>query len=118
MKLRRVDYRSKVEDGKQYFAIEYLIEDNGEIKTLYEINEYLTIYPDGHNYTRICVNRNREYEFLPDIYYFDGEYGEDKKEFKIQTTAYGVLSVEDTKKVIEGYEIALKVVELLTKKFC
>lgn len=118
MKLRRVDYRSKVKDGKQYFATEYLIEDSGEIKSLYEINEYLTIYPDGYDYTRICVNHNREHEFLPDIYFYDGEYGEDKKEFKIQTTAYGALSVEDTKKVIEGYEIALKVVELLTKKFC
>ena len=38
-------------------------------------------------------------------------------DFRIQTTSYGALKVEDTKKFIEAYNEAVEVVEILKAKF-
>ena len=54
-------------------------------------------------------------DYAPEIRYDDWS---DKKQFKIQTTAYGALDAEEIKKVIAGYEEALEVVKVLTEKFC
>ena len=70
-------------------------------------------YWDGTAY--IQIRKERE-EYLPEIYVIDdGEmhvFG-----FEIQTTSYGSLSAEETKKMIAGLNEAIEVVEILTKEF-
>ena len=113
MILNQVDYRTKEENGKKYTASEYILGDD-----LYEVVKYSTKYSDGTFYSRISVSRNREHEYLPDIYFEDGVFGNNKKEFKIQTTAYGALAPDEILKVIDGYNTALEAVKILTKNFC
>ena len=55
------------------------------------------------------IDRN---SYTPEIHRHR-EFGTRKSIWKIQTTAYGSKEPEDIRKVIEGYERALKMVELL-----
>ena len=55
-------------------------------------------------------------EYMPDIYTKTTDEG-DLIGFEIQTTSYGALSVEETKKVVAGLTAAIEVVEILTKEF-
>lgn len=88
---------------------------------VFRISEY-TVEVSNYEYTdsgyeMITVKKDYNAEFLPDVYFISGAFGSDEKEFKIQTSSYGVLSPEDIQKVIKGYETALEVVAILTEAF-
>lgn len=61
--------------------------------------------------------RKRDESYLPEIYYSNGEFGREEKGVKIQTTSYGSLKVEEIQKVIEGYNKALEIAEVLSAEF-
>lgn len=56
-------------------------------------------------------------DFLPDIYADTDDNEGIITDFIIQTTSYGALNVEDTKRFIEAYQEAVEVVEVLKDKF-
>lgn len=91
---------------------------NGLIVNSYKIGNYAIIEYIRDGFTVIYTRPNMEAnDFLPDIYAEDKNEDGNITEFKIQTTSYGALSSEDTKRFIEAYEEALEVVEILTDKF-
>ena len=82
----------------------------------YRIGRYtvkLVRYIDGSIY--IAVGKERA-DYLPEIY-GRSNYEGTVLGFEIQTTSYGALSVEETKKMIDGLNEAIEVVEILTKEF-
>lgn len=64
----------------------------------------------------VVAEAKEENKYLPRIY---AERNKEEKiiDFTIQTTSYGSLNSEEIKKMIQGYEAALKVVEELRKMF-
>ena len=65
-------------------------------------------------YSKPDLNAN---DFLPAIFADDENENGIITDFRIQTTSYGTLKVEDAKKFIEAYNEAVAVVEILTNKF-
>lgn len=110
MELRKVDERTKISlvDNTTKTGITYEIGG-------YEVDQYITLYEDGSTWESFRVGRNIEEWYLPDL-----EFGNDghSKDFQIVTKAYGVLSPEEVKEVIKGYQEAIEVVRILTKEFC
>lgn len=91
---------------------------NGSIINTYVIGNYI-IREDIHKsftciYTRPDMEAN---DFLPYIFADDEKEDGIITDFKIQTTSYGTLKVEDAKKFIEAYNEAVEVVEILKDKF-
>ena len=92
----------------------------GEDKTLkcYRVGSYEVshlIYDSGWEDIQIRADRTQRYQ--PEIYSrCNWETGK-ILEFHIQTTSYGALPLEEIRKVMEGYEEAIKVVEILNKEF-
>ena len=87
---------------------------------LYEIGCY-EVY---HTTFKTCdlrmisvVNKDKSTDFVPDIYYKDGVFDNREKRFEIQTTSYGALEVAEIQKFISAYNMAIEVVEVLTKEF-
>lgn len=81
----------------------------------YEIGDYEVIartYSWGRRVEVSTVNRER---YLPDIYCRTD--GGEIVGFKVQTTSYGTLPVDEVKKVVDGLNEAIEVVEILTKAF-
>ena len=83
----------------------------------YEVEVTTSEFASGRTSKRISVRKDFEAEFLPDIYFESSRCGEDVNEFKIQTTSYGYMNPEGIKKVIEGYNVAMEVVAVLTAEF-
>lgn len=85
----------------------------------YEIGGYtvdVITYDSG--WRNIAVTAPWEDRYMPKIYTRDDLMGDGHIiGFEIQTTSYGALPVEDIRKVIECYEKAIQVVEILTKEF-
>lgn len=72
-----------------------------------------------NSYKRVSVGQNRA-EFMPEIFIrYKYVYVEKEKKnmqniyAQIQTTAYGCLNVEEIKRMIDGYNRAIKVVEYI-----
>lgn len=94
------------------------MENENKKYELYTIGEYevdVTIYDSGYKSIHV---RAKDYSarYLPCIYCKDNFEGK-VLGFEIQTTSYGALNTDEIKKVIEGYNKALEVVEVLTKEF-
>lgn len=92
--------------------------DNGSIINTYIIGDYI-ISEHIHEsfsiiYSKPDFNAN---DFLPDIFADDEKEDGNITDFKIQTTSYGTLNVEDTKRFIEAYKEAVEVAEILKDKF-
>lgn len=89
--------------------------------TIYDIGGYEVSYlrasKGAERTERICVDKTDFDRYLPTIYSTDDIFGNGKKGFEIQTTAYGAMSPAKIKEVVAGYEEALEVVEILTKEF-
>lgn len=81
----------------------------------YEV--YVTTYKSCDLRMISVVNKDRSTDFVPDIYYEDGVFKNGEKKFKIQTTSYGALDVTEIQKFISAYNMAVEVVEILTKEF-
>lgn len=74
----------------------------------------VSTYTNGNKWVTVHIKDGGRY--VPEIYCYDDFEG-NIKSFNIQTTSYGALGVEDIQKVMEGYNEAIKVVEVLTKEF-
>ena len=84
---------------------------------IYEIAGYIVkeINWTNSGFRRVGLGYNKG-EYMPEIYTRETDEG-DLIGFEIQTTSYGALSVEETKKVVAGLTTAIEVVEILTKEF-
>lgn len=92
--------------------------DDGTIVNLYRIHDYdfiQTTYPEGYTFSHISVNNNMN-RFVPVISIIDDMNGTIKS-FKIQTTSYGTLPLEEIKEYISKLQAAVKIVEILTYEF-
>lgn len=82
----------------------------------YEIGDYKVkamTYSWGRRVEVGSLNRER---YLPDIYCRTDDEGEIVG-FEVQTTSYGALPIEEAKKVVDGLNEAIEVVEILTDRF-
>lgn len=105
-------------------VVEKYVEDKFSIASankrkveVYEIGSYsvkVVTYPDSSHY--ITIRKEVGGEYLPDIYCRNNDDG-DVLGFEIQTTSYGAISVEETKKMIAALNEAIEVVEILEKHF-
>ena len=80
----------------------------------YEIHE-LTYHDSG--LVTLIINPCKSEKYLPTIYADDDFDTCGIKGFKIQTTAYGALHSDEIEEVIKGYQVALRVVKELEKKY-
>lgn len=90
---------------------------DGKVLELYEIARYtvrVCTYESG--YKSIDVREERA-DYLPTIYCITNDDNGDVLGFKIQTTSYGSLPVEEIRKVISGLEEAIQAAEILTAEF-
>lgn len=92
--------------------------DNGLIINTYVIGDYSITEHIHKSFTCIYTTPNMEAnDFLPCIFADDENEDGIITDFRIQTTSYGTLKVEDAKKFIEAYNEAVAVVEILEAKF-
>lgn len=96
--------REKLQDGKNYLD--------------YEIGKYqVNVVSSENGWKQISIRADYNERYLPDIYYHYDICDSFEPRFQIQTTSYGALNSDEIENVIKGYEIALEVVEALTKEF-
>lgn len=65
---------------------------------------------------RVEVRGTNKERYLPEIYCRTDDEGEILG-FEVQTTSYGALPVDEIKKVVDGLNEAIAVVEILTDRF-
>lgn len=63
-----------------------------------------------------CKVTQRGRNYLPEIYYHDGWADDEDSYLEISTASYGSLNVEEFKAVVEAQQMALEVVETLTRE--
>ena len=93
---------------------EFVAENEG-----YEMKDYSI---KGYN-VRVVIQDEKVEEivlrkcerFLPEISWSGFSWDKKEREFRIQTTAYGSLEVDQIQEVIKGYQTAIEVVEILKK---
>lgn len=92
--------------------------DNGSIINTYVIGDYSISEHIHKSFTYIYTTPNFDAnDFLPAIFADDENEDGIITDFRIQTTSYGTLKVEDAKKFIEAYNEAVEIVEILKDKF-
>lgn len=109
MKLEFVEKKTKDQDGKRYARESYSIGG-------YAVYVDDTFYPDGNSVHDISLQVIVEDEYLPNIYFRAGWFGQEPT-FEIQTTSYGPLKPTEFTKFLMAQQKAMKVVEVLTKEF-
>ena len=97
--------RTKEEENRKY-----------EVYEIEGYSVYVTIYDDGEKIISVSTNIGDD-EYTPDIYFEDGEFGSKEKKFKIQTTSYGALGIEEIEKFMAAYKKAVEAANVLTKEF-
>lgn len=86
--------------------------------TVYKIANYkVRVIKSQNNLTYIHVITNSNERYTPDIFCNDDCNGTILG-FDIQTTSYGALNIEETKKMIKALNEAIVVVKVLTETFC
>lgn len=91
---------------------------DGSIMNTYVIGDYNISEHIHKSFTCIYITPNMDAnDFLPVIFADDENENGIITDFRIQTTSYGTLKVEDTKRFIEAYKEAIEVVKILTDKF-
>lgn len=91
---------------------------DGSIMNTYVIGDYNISEHIYESFTVIYTTPNIDAnDFLPCIFADDENEDGIITDFRIQTTSYGALDIENTKRFIEAYQEAVKVVEILKKKF-
>ena len=91
-------------------------EVDGRKVARYEIGNYKVralTYSWGR---RVEVSSQSRERYLPDIYCRTDDEGKIVG-FEVQTTSYGALPVDEVKKVVDGLNEAIEVVEILTMLF-
>lgn len=91
---------------------------NGAIINNYLIGDYVISEHIHDSFTCIYTTPNMgANDFLPIIFANDENEDGNITDFRIETTSYGTLKVEDTKRFIEAYKEAVEVLEILKAKF-
>ena len=104
---------------KELKLVKTVENENGVFKMYeigcYQVNEqHLGVNRD---FRRICVRANEKAsKYAPEIYFDDCMLGGAEK-FRIQTTSYGSLEINDFKEFIKAQKEAMEVVEILTNTF-
>lgn len=115
MTLMAIDYKEKTQDGNKYESTTFAL------GKYYMVRRFVTRFEDGSVYKRFCVEasyEDRHDNYIPEIYYDDGLFGDEKPRFEIQTVSYGAMSSKEIEKVIAGYTEAVEAVRILTMNFC
>lgn len=114
MELKKIYSDAHETEGTRYEEACYKIGEH------YEALHEVTTFKSGKKLERFRIKSNGSSwsNYLPDIEFWDGTWGDEPGSFKIQTPAYGALSMEETQKLIEGYQEALEVARILTEAFC
>lgn len=110
MELKLIEHNEACENSVKYQSDCYTIGN-------YKIIKDTTIYKNGKTFEQFDINKNCEKRFIPTICFYESLFDGEKKEFKIQTTSYGSLYPAEIQEVIDGYQEALEVVNILTDKF-
>lgn len=100
-------YELVLESAKQYESRKHEI---------YKIGRYAVEVVDYLDNTFFIKIHREIVEYLPNIYCRDDSEMR-VLGFDIQTTSYGALSADEIQKMIEGYNEAIEVVSVLTKRF-
>ena len=111
LQLKLVHQEEKDADGAHYGRDIYSI---GK----YEVTDDSTILENGsvrHEIYIRVVGSDSDRRYLPDIYYQNDRWGTRKPEFKIQTTAMGLLSLEEYPTFFAAQKTALEVATILTR---
>ena len=110
MTLKMIEKKEKEFDGRHVVRTEYEI---GE----YEIVVHESFYPDGDYRRSIdCSTSIVGRSFFPDIYYRSSWSGEEPSGFEIQTTSYGALAADEFRSFLAAQQMALEVVEVLSRE--
>lgn len=114
MKLELIETKEKItESGDHYIRKMYDIE--GYTVTVDDVT-----YSSGKTRHEIGIREpwdpNAGRTYLPEIYYYNGFMGSETPCFKIQTTAYGALSVEEFGKFLAAQQKGLEIAEVLNKE--
>ena len=108
--MKFIEHKEAQDERGNYERDEYRIGN-------YVVFRELSFYKTGSTFERIQVVPNREVDYIPEIYYDYSLFGDVVRSFKIQTTSYGSLSPVDIQKLIDGYNEAVEVVNVLTDRF-
>ena len=104
---------------KELKLVKTIENENGKF-TMYETGCYMIeeqLLGINRDFRRICVRANKTAsKYAPEIYFDDCTFGGAEK-FRIQTTSYGSLEINDFKEFIKAQEEAMEVVEILTNTF-
>lgn len=114
MTLQMINTRTKKEDEIVTTANVFKLGEH------YEVRYTTYVYPNGKKFECISVDvidEDIRNSFIPTITTNGWTTGDDKFEFKIQTTSYGSLEPQEIQKVIAGYQEAVEAVECLNKWF-
>lgn len=93
------------------------LEKENSVHIIYEVNNYTVIYNKYEWGIQIGITPDFKFDYLPEIYFDNDLLGEKPTRFRIQTTSYGALEVEEIDKVVEGYRIAQKTVKEIVEFF-
>ena len=105
----------------EVYLIKTLEKENMK-REIYQIGSYgfnYEVYVDyiAGAFSSIWIKNDHE-QFKPGIYYRDfSAFDGSAPKFEIQTTSYGALYAEDIQQVVKGYQVALEVVDILSKLF-
>ncbi len=93
-------------------------EDEEAVRKEYEIGCYLayvSTYKNSELLIISLVEKEDASKYAPQIYFENRRFGKKVNEFTIQTTSYGALGVQEIKEMMNAYNTALEVVEVLKK---
>ena len=104
---------------KELKLVKTIENENGKF-TMYEIGCYMIeeqFLGVNRDFRRICVRANETAsKYAPEIYFDDCIFGGNEK-FRIQTTSYGSLEINEFKEFIKAQNEAVEIVEILTNTF-
>lgn len=110
---------TKISSGKSYDGTTYRKEVRPYEISDYMVNDITRIYENGTTDHSITISVEHNNKYTPEIYTLYEENSLTKiKEFKITTTSYGSLFLDEYKEFLKAQNDAMEVVEILTKKYC
>ena len=96
------------------------MEDEEAIRKEYEIGcyaVYVTSYKNSEMFFISTAAKPGASEYTPYIYFEDKVFGDKVNRFTIQTASYGALEIQEIREMMDAYNTAIEVVEVLEKNF-
>ena len=95
-------------------------EDEKGTYKAYEVGCYIAYVTNHKNPEMLFISVSAKLdanEYAPYIYFEETRFGEVVNEFTIQTTSYGSLDIQEIKKMLDAYNTAVEVVDVLERNF-